>query len=201
MTFREQRRRRRKRRKRPRKRLFPLLRIAISGLLLLVCVNASVRALGGDVGLLTCSRFSERAEALLRLAVHLAVTPFREAAPEPLAALHRAAAVHGVPSSLVVAVATVESGLVPTRISGTGAMGLMQLMPRTADALGVVDPFDVQQNAQGGARYLKELLATFDGNVRRALAAYNAGPTRVSSQRRLPSETHTYVARVLALHR
>lgn len=166
---------------------------------LVMSVNGAVRALGGDVFLLSVSRFPERLEAIARFGVHCLGVPFRDRL-EPVLALREAAIRNAVPTSLVLAVAKVESGFVPTRVSATGAMGLMQLMPRTADELGVRDPFDAQQNADGGARYLKLLLSQYRGDLSKALAAYNAGPSRVSSQvaRALPSETRAYVARVLA---
>jgi soluble lytic murein transglycosylase-like protein len=80
-------------------------------------------------------------------------------------------------------------------------MGLMQLMPATARELGVHDPFDVEQNADGGVRYLKQLLGTYRGDIQLALAAYNAGLARVSRRRGilgLSIETRTYVSRVVA---
>jgi soluble lytic murein transglycosylase-like protein len=161
-------------------------------------VNGAVRALGGDVFWLSVRRFPERFEALTRFGLHGLQAPFADRV-EPISALRAAALRNGLAPSLVIAVARVESGFVPSRISATGAMGLMQLMPRTADALGVADPFDPQQNADGGARYLKLLLSQFRGDLKRALAAYNAGPSRVSAlPQSLPSETRAYVARVLA---
>jgi soluble lytic murein transglycosylase-like protein len=162
-------------------------------------VNGGVRALGGDVSWLSISRFSERSEALARFGVHSLGMAFRDRV-EPIAALRQAAIRHQLPESLVLAVAKVESDFVPTRVSATGAMGLMQLMPRTADQLGVRDPFDAQQNADGGASYLKLLLTQYRGDLRKALAAYNAGPSRISGRasHTLPNETRAYVARVLA---
>jgi soluble lytic murein transglycosylase-like protein len=165
----------------------------------LLAANLTVRALGGEVHPLAIGRFRERVQALGFLGVHLAGEADLEHDVE--AALREAAQRHGLPARLVLAVADVESSLVHTRISGTGAMGLMQLMPGTAKELGVRDPFDVRENADGGARYLKSLLATFRGNTQRAIAAYNAGPTRVSAARsiaQLPTETREYVGRVLS---
>jgi soluble lytic murein transglycosylase-like protein len=116
------------------------------------------------------------------------------------AALRAAANRHGVPYRLALSLARTESALVHRRISGTGAMGVMQLMPDTARELGVADPFAVGENVDAGVRYLKQLLAIYRGNVRRALAAYNAGPGRIARRGPLtmPSETRTYVARILA---
>jgi len=76
----------------------------------------------------------------------------------------------------------------------------MQLMPQTADQLGVKDPMDPASNVEGGTRYLRELLNLFNNDLVRALAAYNAGPQRVAQYRGMPPypETRTYVARILS---
>ncbi|MGO0122187.1 lytic transglycosylase domain-containing protein [Desulfothermobacter acidiphilus] len=106
---------------------------------------------------------------------------------------------YNLPPGLVEAVAQAESGLNPRVVSEAGAMGLMQLMPGTASALGVVDPFDPVQNATAGALYLSQLLEQFGGDLRLALAAYNAGPGAVEHYRGIPPypETQAYVQRVL----
>jgi soluble lytic murein transglycosylase-like protein len=173
--------------------------LAALGLTALVATNLAVRRLGGDVGLLTATRFGDRLAALGMLASHWVTEDDHELDVQSV--LREAARRHGVPVKLVLAVAEVESALVHTRVSGTGAMGLMQLMPATARELGVRDPFDVRDNADGGARYLKQLLASYRGNVQRAVAAYNAGPARVPARGallRLPGETRVYLARVVA---
>jgi len=85
------------------------------------------------------------------------------------------------------ALVEVESGYDPTAVSEAGAMGLAQLMPDTAASLGLADPFDPAQNLDGGARYLAQMLAHYDGNVQFALAAYNAGPGTVDDCHCLPN--------------
>jgi soluble lytic murein transglycosylase-like protein len=103
--------------------------------------------------------------------------------------------------ALLKAVAHAESNLAPASVSHTGAKGLMQLMDSTAQQLGVIDSFDPAQNIDGGARFLRQLLDHYDGNVVLALAAYNAGPGAVDRWGGLPpySETQAYIPRVLGL--
>lgn len=110
-----------------------------------------------------------------------------------------AARTHGVSFSLIKAIIRAESAFDPHAVSSKGACGLMQIMPATARELGVADPFDPRENILGGARYLRELLNQFGGNVTLALAAYNAGPGTVQSVNGVPpyDETQTYVRTVL----
>jgi len=110
---------------------------------------------------------------------------------------------HGVPVALVRAVIHQESGEDPSAISDAGAMGLMQLMPGTADAYGVDDPFDPEQNVAGGTALLADLLRQYHGNVKLALAAYNAGSGAVARYGGIPpyAETRAYVSSVTALYR
>ena len=106
---------------------------------------------------------------------------------------------YGVDPRLVEAIIAVESAFDPGAVSPKGAMGLMQLMPETADRYAVQNPFDPLQNISGGIRYLRDLLSRFHGNLRLALAAYNAGETAVNMYQGVPPyrETRTYVKRVL----
>lgn len=104
----------------------------------------------------------------------------------------------GVPEELIKAVITTESAGLNTAKSGAGAKGLMQLMDGTAKDLGVKNSYDPSQNILGGAKYLKQMLEKFDGNLNHALAAYNAGPGAVQKYGGVPpySETQAYVKRV-----
>jgi soluble lytic murein transglycosylase len=110
-----------------------------------------------------------------------------------------AARKHGISSSLIKAVIKAESNFDPRAVSKSGACGLMQIMPKTAKALGVVDPFDPKENIFGGARYLKKMLVQFQGSLPLALAAYNAGPSKVQSRNGVPRipETRSFVRRVM----
>ena len=118
-----------------------------------------------------------------------------EWAPEKLA--NAAAAKYGLPPSLVRGVMKAESGFQPRAVSPKGAIGLMQLMPGTAQELGV-NPYDPIQNVDAGTRYLRELLEKYHGLLRHALAAYNAGPEAVEKHGGVPpfAETLDYIRRV-----
>lgn len=109
---------------------------------------------------------------------------------------------YNVDPNLIKAVIRTESGFDRYAVSRQGAQGLMQLMPGTARELNVSDPFNPSQNIDGGTRYLRSLLDTFNGDLTLTLAAYNAGPTLVKRVRRVPRipETITYVQRVLAYY-
>jgi soluble lytic murein transglycosylase-like protein len=101
----------------------------------------------------------------------------QESEYEPL--VREAAARNQLNPTLITAMIRQESAFRPCAISDKGAMGLMQLMPETAGSLNTLNPFDPAQNVEGGARYLKQMLARFNGDLRLALAAYNAGPEKV----------------------
>jgi hypothetical protein len=110
---------------------------------------------------------------------------------------------YGLDTQLVAAVALVESSLDPDAISPKGAQGLMQLMPATASAYGVEDPFDALENLEAGIAHLKTLLDRYDGDLELALAGYNAGEGAVARYGGVPPfpETIRYVDRVMALAR
>ncbi len=108
----------------------------------------------------------------------------------------------GVDPDLVKAMIKVESNFDPQATSPAGAMGLMQLMPATANALGVDQPYDIEQNLTGGIKLIKSLTESFDGDLSLALAAYNAGGPRVREYGGIPpiEETQNYVKKVLSLY-
>jgi len=122
---------------------------------------------------------------------------------EMLRAITQTSALHRLDPALVRAVIKAESSFDPGAVSRQGAMGLMQLMPKTALSLRVTDPYDPGQNIAGGVRHLRYLLDRYQGNLPLALAAYNAGETRVSRDSGVPRirETREYVRRVLRFYK
>jgi hypothetical protein len=107
---------------------------------------------------------------------------------------------HDIPKTLIYAVIKIESDGEKKARSHEGAMGLMQLMPATAEQLGVEEPMKPRPNIMGGAKYLKNMLNRFDGDLTRSLAAYNAGPGNVAKYDGIPpfEETERFVKRVQA---
>ncbi|WP_288321869.1 lytic transglycosylase domain-containing protein [uncultured Selenomonas sp.] len=128
--------------------------------------------------------------------------PTDAAQPDLARTIHAAAQKYAVDPKLVSAVAEVESGGRQDAVSDAGAIGVMQLMPGTAAELGV-NPYDMKSNVEGGTKYLSELLGTFGGDVRKAVAAYNAGASAVKAYGGVPpyAETQDYVNRVLDIYR
>jgi len=117
--------------------------------------------------------------------------------------VQKAAVKYNLPPELITAVIRAESNFKVSAVSSAGAQGLMQLMPATAKELGVKNSFDIEQNIDGGTKYLRKMLDRFGGSVRKALAAYNAGPGTVMKYNgRVPyPETRQYVKRVLRFAR
>ncbi|WP_157109796.1 lytic transglycosylase domain-containing protein [Thermanaeromonas toyohensis] len=112
--------------------------------------------------------------------------------------LEEVARQYQLPLNLLQGVVKAESNFNPQAVSPSGALGLMQLMPETARALGVKNPFDPRENLEAGARYLRQMLDLFQGNIDLALAAYNAGPGTVQRYGGIPPyrETQEYIKKV-----
>ena len=110
---------------------------------------------------------------------------------------------YGVDPHLIKAMIRTESDFDCNAVSRHGAQGLMQLMPGTARDLNVVNPFDPGENIDGGVRYYRAILDSFDGNLPLSLAAYNAGPNLVKRSQRIPAipETVDYVKRVISYYK
>jgi len=127
----------------------------------------------------------------------LTVMPKFAATPSPTELADAAADKYGLPRLLVRSVMAAESGFQADAVSPKGAIGLMQLMPQTAQDLGV-DPHEPAQNVDAGVRYLRDLLNKYDGGLWRALAAYNAGPAAVDKYHWVPPyrETIAYINRI-----
>ena len=185
-------------------------RALLCGLLLLVAAAAHA---GGQIYTFVDSRGVTHFSNVPNDPRYVAISrPRRGAKPEPsprapqyvgydglilLTALEQ-----GVSPALVKAVIAAESRFDSDAVSRKGAQGLMQLMPTTASKLGVADPFSADQNVRGGVRYLREMLDRY-GDMGRALAAYNAGPSAVDRYRGIPPypETLAYVQRVMTYYR
>jgi hypothetical protein len=115
--------------------------------------------------------------------------------------IRRVALYHGVDPDLVKGIIHVESQYNPMARSPKGAMGLMQLMPETASLLGVNDPWDPNENIAGGTKFISYLIKRYNGDLTKALAAYNAGPGAVDQYHGIPpyQETQDYVKSVLSM--
>ncbi|MGO9863096.1 MAG: lytic transglycosylase domain-containing protein [Terriglobales bacterium] len=138
------------------------------------------------------------ADSLAGVSIAAPTEPTRSALPLN-EVVDTASATFHLDPDLVNSVIHAESGFNPHAVSPKGARGLMQLMPSTANQLGVSNVFDPQANVTGGSRYLRELLERYNFDLLKALAAYNAGPERVEQYRGIPPfrETRAYVARVV----
>jgi soluble lytic murein transglycosylase len=110
---------------------------------------------------------------------------------------------YNIEPAVIKAVITAESDWNPAAVSHKGAIGLMQLMPGTARDMQVSNPYDPEENIEGGTKYLRWLLNRFNGNLDLALAAYNAGPSKVERSGGIPSirETSKYVKNVTRIYK
>ena len=174
-----------------------------SALLLILTTNAAVRTFGGGYpSLLSPYHLPTKLEALGRLFLHVVSHPFIDGHTEiqTRSLIEQTAKRRGLPPSFVLAIAQTESGLLPHRVSSAGAMGLMQLMPGTADMYSVGDPFSSKDSVDGGIAMLSDLWKRYRGDRKRVAAAYNAGPGRVPRRgplKNLPRETRNYIKKVL----
>jgi len=117
--------------------------------------------------------------------------------PRINAAIATASEKYGIEENMIRAIIKLESSFQPLSLSISGAMGLMQLMPDTARWLSVSDAYNIEENIRGGTQYYRDQLAKFDGDVEKALAAYNKGPNTVIKYGGVPPSAESYVKRVL----
>ncbi len=162
-------------------------------------IESRLEAMGastGDRAALATTPFAEMVQRATPPAPDPSRTP-----PELQTLIAQAAQRYNLRPGLLRSVMRVESGFNARAVSPKGAMGLMQLMPGTAAALGVADPFNPEENVMAGARYLRQQLDQFGGDERLAVAAYNAGPGAVLRYHDVPpyAETRQYVDRVLTM--
>ena len=124
-------------------------------------------------------------------------------------AIEQSSKKYGVDENLIKSVIKVESNFDPNAVSSVGAKGLMQIMPFNYESLGITDPFDIEQNIDGGTKYIKKCLDMYDGDVQMALMAYNGGSGRMASRGvnsvndlyKMPKETQNYVSKVMDYYR
>lgn len=142
---------------------------------------------------------AEDFQKILNTSIENKKTPEKASRTEINDLIDKYAEKNGLDSDFVKAVINQESGFNSNATSKCGAMGLMQLMPGTAQGLGVTNAYDPEQNIEGGTKYLKGLMDRFDNNKSLALAAYNAGPNAVTKYGGIPpyQETKNYVKNVL----
>ena len=124
-------------------------------------------------------------------------------------AIEQSSKKYGVDENLIKSVIKVESNFDPNAVSSVGAKGLMQIIPFNYESLGITDPFDIEQNIDGGTKYIKKCLDMYDGDVQMALMAYNGGSGRMASRGvnsvndlyKMPKETQNYVSKVMEYYR
>ena len=153
----------------------------------------------GYIDVLTEQIDSIEADPLSATSLPAAVAPSQAPVRDLHESVAAASSSTGVDADLIESVIRAESDYHARAVSKKGAQGLMQLMPQTAERLGVKNAFDPDDNIQGGTRYLRDLLLQYKSDLARALAAYNAGPQRVSRYGGVPPyhETHAYVSQVI----
>ena len=179
---------------------FPWVKVGLCALVPLVLLNLAVAFFGDTrVSPLSLSFLRPKAHALAAYARHRPAC-LLQGHPELEPLIHDTERRHRLPTGLLRALVEVESNTQPHRISPAGAMGPGQLMPSTASLLRVEDPFDPAPAIDGSARYLAEQLVRFRGNVRLAVAAYNAGPGNVNGRVPRNGETEFYVDKVLTAY-
>lgn len=162
-------------------------------------VAAQVLSIGDDGAVTTYAGPQVYSSEGVRSLIPQAATAPARAAPEEIArAIQDASIRHAVSTPLVEAVAWQESRYNQAALSPKGAMGVMQLMPGTARTLGI-DASDLKGNVEGGVAYLSQMLQRFEGDLPKALAAYNAGPEAVTRYGGVPpyAETQAYVRSIL----
>jgi soluble lytic murein transglycosylase-like protein len=181
-------------------------KILVVSLLLVVCLSARadiIRYRGRDGHVYFTNTPPAHYQTQQRASLPLTSRTQVHLAPYPtLHLIHELARKHNIEPRLVQAIIRVESNFNPRAVSRAGAQGLMQLMPTTVKRYHVEDPFDPRANIEGGLRYLKYLLRHFPGDIRRVLAAYNAGEHAVQRYDGIPPypETQRYVKRVMAFY-
>lgn len=179
-------------------RMIYLLFIFSIGFLFIVQIASGAETLEAP-----SAKIEQNASITTLASSRIAITPVRKSKSDRFnPVIKRAADRYEVDPALIKAVIMAESAYNPKAVSKQGAKGLMQLMPGTARALGVKNAFDPSHNINGGAKYLRQLLNAFDENIKLALAAYNAGISKVKRHGAVPpiKATQRYVKKVFAYY-